>query len=84
MKAGAPTSRLVGPKIERTACWSAKLTPKVASRVSKRPPVEEADDEPLDRDADSTRHQEGAGDGDGQRPAEQGPAPFARISSCTR
>ncbi len=37
-----------------------------------RAPVEEADDEPLDQDADQSRHEEGAGDADGQRPREQG------------
>ena len=31
---GLPTSRLVGPKIERTVCCRIRLTPQVASSVS--------------------------------------------------
>ena len=31
---GLPTSRLVGPKIVRTACCRIRLTPQVASNVS--------------------------------------------------
>ena len=34
MKDGAPTSRLDGPKIERTACCSTSDRPQVASSVS--------------------------------------------------
>ena len=34
MKVGAPTSRLLAPKMERTACCSMRERPKVASSVS--------------------------------------------------
>ena len=35
---GLPTSRLLGPKMVRTACWRIRLTPHVASRVSRGRP----------------------------------------------
>ncbi len=34
MKLGVPTSRLLGPKVVRTACCRIRLMPQVASSVS--------------------------------------------------
>ena len=53
IQAGVTTDRLSAVKIERTSCCRMRLTPNVASSVSKGPPVEETDDGALDQDAQS-------------------------------
>ena len=64
---GLPTSRLLGPKIVRTACCRMSADAPGGQQGFQRPAVEEADDAALDGDADRAGEQERRGNGDQQR-----------------
>ncbi len=83
MKAWAPTSRLVGPKIVRTPCCSARLTPKVASSVSRGRPYRKR----MMNRSISTPTRPATRNAHGMLIASDQPnrdGALVRISSCTR